>query len=140
LFRRFSDALGVDHSGVESDQVVCCRELFLDMLGRGSPAEAVGAFLIGTENIVSTIYAPVLNAIRRLNEVPARDSVFFALHTVVDDHHQRKLDAIATDFAGTAEGRADLRRGMLKALRLRSTFWDWLHERALAPDRASGVL
>jgi hypothetical protein len=54
------------------------------------------------------------------------------LHTAVDDHHQATLKAIASDFAATAAGRADLTKGMCKALALRDAFWSWLHERAMA--------
>jgi hypothetical protein len=54
------------------------------------------------------------------------------LHTAVDDYHQATLKAIASDFAGTAAGRADLTKGMRKALALRDSFWSWLHERAMA--------
>ena len=58
----------------------------------------------------------------------------------MDDHHQATLQAISVDFATTEQGRRDLRRGMLKALALRSAFWDFLLERALDPARADAVL
>jgi hypothetical protein len=56
--------------------------------------------------------------------------VFFPLHTLVDDAHQASLRDIATDFAATEQGRLDLAKGMHKALALRDSFWNWLHERA----------
>ena len=62
LFQRFAASLGVDTSaqvaGSENDNVVCWREMFMTVLAHGSPAEAVGALGLGTENIVSTIYQP----------------------------------------------------------------------------------
>jgi pyrroloquinoline quinone (PQQ) biosynthesis protein C len=133
LFCRFARALGVDPDEreiPEADEVACWRELFLAVLSHGSPAEAVGALGLGTENIVSTIYRPFVLALSRLDLDP-RDTVFFPLHTAVDDHHQATLQAIAAAFAHTPEGRVGLRRGMLKALSLRTAFWDWLHARAL---------
>src|SRR5262249_30534586 len=137
LFQRFSTAIGVDHHDQrESDQVVCWRELFLQLLAAGSPAEALGALGLGTENIVRAIYRPFVAAISRMGTLDARDTVFFPLHTAVDDHHQATLQAISADFAVREEGRAGLRRGMLKALALRSAFWDWLYARALDPARA----
>jgi pyrroloquinoline quinone (PQQ) biosynthesis protein C len=141
LFQRFSTAIGVvrDESP-ELDQVVCWREMFLSTLSTGSPAEALGALGLGTENIVRTIYGSFVKAIERLGDLDPRDTVFFPLHTAVDDHHQGTLQAVSTDFAGTAEGRSGLRRGMLKALSLRAGFWDWLYERAMNPSRASEVL
>jgi pyrroloquinoline quinone (PQQ) biosynthesis protein C len=137
LFQRFSQALGVTQTErSESDQVVCWRDLFLNVLSEGSPAEALGALGIGTENIVRAIYMPFVKAIERLGSLRPEHTVFFPLHTAVDDHHQAALQAISADFAGSDEGRAGLRRGMLKALSLRSAFWDWLYQRALDPARA----
>ena len=141
LFQRFSNAIGVVRDGSpESDQVVCWRELFLSTLSTGSPAEALGALGLGTENIVRTIYGSFVQAIERLGDLDPRDTVFFPLHTAVDDHHQATLQAVSADFAATADGRAGLRRGMLKALSLRAGFWDWMYERAMNPSRASEAL
>ncbi len=141
LFRRFADAIGVGrHDRPEADQVACWRELFLQLLANGSPAEALGALGLGTENIVRTIYGPFVTAIARLGDLAPRDTVFFPLHTAVDDHHQASLQAISADYAKSDAGRAGLRRGMLKALQLRSTFWDWMLERAKDPSCAESVL
>jgi CRP-like cAMP-binding protein len=136
LFRRFQDALGVTPVPPENDavEVVCWREMFLSVLN-GSPAEAVGALGLGTETIVRTIYQPFVDAIARLDLHPS-DTVFFPLHTAVDDHHQETLQRIAADFARTDGGRRDLIKGMRKALSLRSAFWDWMLERALDPTSA----
>jgi len=141
LFHRFSQAVGAPILAPEeeADQVVCWRDSFLSILSLGSPAEAIGALGLGTEAIVSVIYQPFVAALRRLDLAP-REVVFFPLHTLVDDHHQESLAQIATDFAHTSDGRQDLRRGMLKALGLRSAFWDWLHARALDPAHADQVV
>jgi pyrroloquinoline quinone (PQQ) biosynthesis protein C len=138
LFRRFSQALGVDHSSPASDhiEVVCWREMFLAVLSDGTPAEALGALGLGTETIVSAIYKPFVAAIARLNTLQPRDMVFFPLHTLVDDNHQATLRAIAVDFADTPTSRADLAKGMHKALILRNSFWDWLYQRALDGPKA----
>ena len=141
LFQRFSEAIGVRRGdSPESDQVACWRELFLQLLSGGSPAEALGALGLGTENIVRTIYGPFVEAIGRLGDLDPRDTVFFPLHTAVDDHHQATLQGISADFATSDGGRAGLRRGMLKSLQLRCAFWDWLHERAMNPAAADGVV
>lgn len=141
LFRRFSLAVGVTPDPAdEHDQVICWRDMFLAVLGNGSPAEALGALGLGTENIVRTIYGPFVKAIDRLGTLDPRDTVFFPLHTAVDDHHQATLQAISADYARTPEGRSGLRRGMLKSLSLRSAFWDWLHARAMQPAAAESVL
>ena len=135
LFRRFRRALGVldDEARPEAIEVVCWREQFLAILSCGSAAEALGALGLGTETIVQTIYQPFVEAIDRLG-LHRRDSVFFPLHTAVDDHHQATLRDIAIDLAGTPQGRLDLAKGMQKALALRCSFWSWLHQRALQPQ------
>ena len=135
LFRRFRSALGVmdDATVPEAIEVLCWREQFLAILSNGSAAEALGALGLGTETIVQTIYQPFVEAIGRIAMDP-RDSVFFPLHTAVDDHHQATLREIAIDLAATAQGRRDLAKGMQKALALRCSFWSWLHQRALQPE------
>lgn len=133
LFKRFREAVGITAPHDPADEaieLVCWRESFLATLTYGSAAEALGALGLGTEAIVSTIYLPFVAAIGQTSLAP-RDTVFFPLHTAVDDHHQQALEEISLAFAETAEGKGDLRRGMIKALSLRSSFWDWLHERAL---------
>ena len=134
LFQRFRRALGVVNTAPAHDhvEVVCWRETFLSILTHGSAAEALGALGLGTETIVQTLYQPFVDAIERLGTLAPEDAVFFPLHTAVDDHHQATLKAIATDFAETPQGRADLAKGMHKALALRDAFWGWLHERAKA--------
>jgi pyrroloquinoline quinone (PQQ) biosynthesis protein C len=137
LFLRFCRALGVGDSALQGDhiEVVCWRESFLAVLTSGSPAEAIGALGLGTETIVRSIYRPFVTAIERLGTLAPADAVFFPLHTAVDDHHQATLRTIAIDFAATPQGRADLRKGMRKALALRDSFWGWLHQRALSQPR-----
>jgi pyrroloquinoline quinone (PQQ) biosynthesis protein C len=135
LFRRFRRALGVldNEARPELIEMVCWREQFLAILSNGSAAEALGALGLGTETIVQTIYQPFVDAIGRIGMHP-RDSVFFPLHTAVDDHHQATLRDIAIDLAATEQGRLDLAKGMQKALALRCSFWSWLHQRALQPE------
>lgn len=139
LFRRFRRALGVrdEEGGEEALEVVCWREQFLSILTTGSAAEALGALGLGTETIVQTIYQPFVEAVGRIGMAP-QDSVFFPLHTAVDDHHQATLREIAIDLAGTPQGRMDLAKGMHKALGLRCSFSSWLHLRALDPETLRG--
>jgi pyrroloquinoline quinone (PQQ) biosynthesis protein C len=132
LFRRFCRVAGVENSGHDTDsiEVICWREMFLAVLSGGSTAEALGAIGLGTENVVSTMYKHFLPAVEVLAVDPS-ETVFFPLHAAVDDHHQETLMEISRHYAGTEAGRADLRKGMRKALTLRAGFWDWLHQRAM---------
>lgn len=134
LFRAVGERLGAapfDESDRDSLDVVCWREQFLDTLTHGSSAQAIGALGLGTEGIVKHFYQHLLEAMRRFSGLPRRDYVFFELHCLVDDEHTAALNGIARDLAVDAEARSDLRKGMLKALRLRVGFWDWMLERAL---------
>ncbi len=133
LIHRFRSALGVADTGIEddTDEVVCWREMFLGVLSGGSPAEAVGALGPGTEGVVRDLYAPLVEALKRLPDLSPRDVVFFPLHAAIDDHHQATLLDIARHYARTEQGRRDLAKGMRKALALRASFWDWMYERAL---------
>ena len=141
LFRRFRRALGVadDEPEEEHPEVIAWRELLLAVLSQGSAAEAVGALGLGTEGIVPVIYPAFVDALRRLGDVAPRDGVFFPLHTLVDDHHQASLQAIARKLGTSPRGHRDLSLGMTKALALRDSFWSWLHQRALAMAPAGGV-
>lgn len=133
LFDRFCAAVCVDPTTiaeVESVQSACWRELFHNLLLTGTPAEAVGALSYGTEAVVSELYRQILDGCSHVSGLTARDTVFFALHTEVDDGHQAALASIAADLGATTHGREELRKGMYKALGLRSAFWSHLHDRA----------
>lgn len=138
LFRRFRRALGVSDGdpAVEHLEVTAWRELLLSVISQGTAAEAVGAMGLGTEGIVPAIYPAFAKALQRLGDVAPRDAVFFPLHTLVDDHHQASLRALAGKLAASSRGRRGLALGMTKALALRDAFWGWLHQRALAMDPA----
>ena len=133
LFERFQQAVDVLGSHGHTDdvlEVVCWRESFYHLLSNGSPAEAVGAIGLGTENVVNRIYTPIIRAIERLGTLDRREYVFFELHCEVDEDHHEALLNIAREFAELPQNRIDLRKGMLKALGLRAIFWDWMHNRA----------
>ena len=95
---------------------------------------------MGTETIVQTLYQPFVTAINGLGAIEACDAVFFPLHTAVDDHHQATLKQVAAAYAVDPQGRADLAKGMVKALSLRDAFWNWLHQRALDPVRTRALV
>lgn len=138
LFRRFRRALGVSDRDPSKEhvEVVAWRELLLTVLSHGSAAEAVGALGLGTEGIVPAIYPAFVQALQQRGHVAPRDGVFFGLHTLVDDHHQASLTALACKLAATPRGRDGLALGMTKALALREAFWSWLHQRALGMEPA----
>jgi pyrroloquinoline quinone (PQQ) biosynthesis protein C len=132
LFHRFRVAVAGPAEADDEDhlEVICWRDMLLAVISQGSAAEAVGALGLATESIVPTLYQPFMQAIERIGHLHPRDTVFFPLHTAVDDQHQATLRQIAIDHAATEAGRRDLTTGMHKALALRDSFWSWLHQRA----------
>ena len=138
LFQRFRRALDVPDAASEDDsiEVVCWREMFLGVLSGGSPGESIGALGLGTEGIVRFLYAPFVEALKRVPDLAPRDTVFFPLHTAVDDHHQATLLNIAAHYGQNEQGRRDLAKGMRKSLALRASFWDWMYERAMTKGAA----
>lgn len=135
LFRRFCAALGVEPVAAvdEAPEVRRWRESFSRLLTSGSPAIAIGALGLGTENIVRDIYAQLAEALERVEDLDPRDTAFFPLPASIDDHHTQTLAEIAADLATTPIARHELRHGMLVALSLRTRFWDWMYLRALDP-------
>lgn len=138
LFHRFYKAVkGSECQELDevSLHVVCWREMLYNVIAQGSEAEGIGALGFGTENIVKHIYRQILTAIRKHTQVHYQDYVFFNLHCEIDDHHCAALQTIAIDFIQTEQGRRDIHKGMLKALNLRVSFWDWMYERALQMEK-----
>ncbi|MFT6107660.1 MAG: pyrroloquinoline quinone (PQQ) biosynthesis protein C [Planctomycetota bacterium] len=125
LFGRFCRALGLQSADLDVPPVptIEWRSALRASLRAGSGAYAVGALGLGTEAVVSTIYQPIVQGLKRLPELQKQDIVFFELHCHVDDQHYEDLRTIAIDLAGTRVGRLELERGMHDALELRLQFW-----------------
>jgi pyrroloquinoline quinone (PQQ) biosynthesis protein C len=95
----------------------------------------VGAIGLGTESIVKFVYRHLIEAIEKHTKLSLEQYVFFPLHTEVDDEHGLILLRIAEELAGESEDSAlQLRKGMLKALNLRASYWDNMYERAKQID------
>lgn len=131
LFRRFQDAMNVNRETQPGFEVQVWRELFLGIIQQGNAAEAVGAIGIGTESVVKFIYKYIIDAIRNHTKLSLEQYVFFPLHTEVDDEHGLILLNIASEMAAENEYAAQsLRKGMLKALNIRASYWDDMLDRA----------
>lgn len=133
LFRKLCRAMGIGEEalGDPHQSTVRWRSRFRRFLESSSPAAGVGALGLGTESIVKGIYGQILPGIQSLAFLSREDYVFFELHCVVDDQHQKDLLQVAVDLITTPEARRELRRGMLTALDLRGELWDRLYTRAL---------
>lgn len=132
LFRRFQNALGVDSRSQPLCRAVTnWRQKFHSMLQRCSASEAIGAMGLGTESVVKHVYRYITTAIQDHTDLPRRDYVFFELHSEVDDEHAELMMRIADDLVDEAPSNLEqIRRGMIKALDLRATFWDAMYARA----------
>lgn len=137
LFSNFQKSMGVD--SVSPDvEVQVWRESFLTLVNTGNQAEVVGAIGLGTESIVKFIYHDVIKSIENNTNLSIEEYVFFPLHTEVDDEHGLILLDIAEELAAKdEESAASLRKGMLKALNLRASYWDNMYERAIKIDALS---
>lgn len=132
LFKNFQASMGVDLSVNPDVEVQIWRESFLTLINNGDEAEAVGAIGLGTESIVKFIYRDIIQSLEKYTNLSLEEYVFFPLHTEVDDEHGLILLAIAEELAAKDEKSAEsLRKGMLKALNLRASYWDNMYDRAI---------
>ena len=131
LFRRFCRAIGVSSAELQtpSDAALRWRERFSRLLHNATPAAAVGALGLGTEEIVKHIYVPLLAGIRGLG-LKREDFVFFELHCLVDDQHAVDLHNVSLNLLRDGRNYNEMRLGMKEALNLRNEFWDHLYRRA----------
>jgi pyrroloquinoline quinone (PQQ) biosynthesis protein C len=135
LFARFQYALGITEEWRANNpyckEAVVWRDSLMSFLSTPDSAQAVGALGLGTENVVKYIYEPIVAAIQNHLDMSLEESVFFPLHSEVDDEHGLILQKIAADFIAESDySYHQLRSGMLTALDLRATFWDTLLIRA----------
>lgn len=139
LFRDFCGSLGITAAELEQVQPAAdrWRRRFLLGLQQGTPAFCCGALGLGTEGVVRPIYRQLLAGIRRATPLARAEYLFFELHCLVDDQHQKDLLGIAADQVQQPDGFEQLRAGMRFALDLRCEFWQQLHERALRMGKAA---
>lgn len=139
LFAIFQRAVGVD-ARYESEHkpsttVEVWRDLALQKCRSDQVGVAVGAIGIGTEFVVPTIYAYLLEGIRAHTRLAEADYFFFTLHAKCDQAHAADLRSISIDIAARPEHREALRFGALSALNLRKAFFDIMLSRAIdAPE------
>lgn len=139
LFKRFQTAMGAENTAV-GIEVEIWRESFLSLIQNGTSVEAVGAIGLGTESVVKHIYKYLIEAIEKHTNLTLDQYVFFPLHTEVDDEHGLILLEIAEELASVNETAAmELRKGMLKSLNLRASFWDDMYERAKILDKETSM-
>ena len=131
LFNRFRKALGTKGNADIDEATEIWREMFLNVLYSGSEAEVIGAIGIGTESIVKYIYKYITEGIQEHTDLKKYDYVFFELHSEIDDEHGKIMIQIAEDMVrDNPNSLAEIRKGMLKALSLRTMFWDMMLARA----------
>ena len=129
MFARFRRALGAAEIRDTGEIAEDWKSLFMAQLSQASAAEALGALGLGTESIVKHFYRPLIAAIQNHTDLQRRDYVFFELHAEIDDEHGELMLNIASDLVAANPNHAEaMRRGMQKALSLRSLFCDRMLE------------
>lgn len=141
LYRRFCYAIGITDTELStpSHAARCWRDRFMRFLANATPAAAVGALGLGTENIVKPVYRQLLDGIRRLGTLDRKDYVFFELHCTVDDQHALDLHNVALELLKTRRSHREMRLGMCEALDMRQQFWSHLARRANSVLRAASA-
>jgi pyrroloquinoline quinone (PQQ) biosynthesis protein C len=133
--------MGIDGQSKPGIEVEIWREGFLSLVQNSSMPAAVGAIGLGTESVVKYIYRDIIQALERYTNLSLEQYVFFPLHTEVDDEHGLILLNIAEQIASESpEAERELRKGMLRALNLRASFWDDMYKRALVLSNATVTL
>lgn len=132
MFAHFRKAIGADDVRDTGEIAQDWKELFIAQLTQAGPAEALGALGLGTESIVKHFYRPLIQAIRNHTDLSRRNYVFFELHAELDDEHGELMLNIASELMEDDPANCGaMRRGMNKALGLRSLFCDRMLEMEL---------
>ena len=132
LFRRFQEALGVDANNRRVTPA-CPGEVWSQQflaLCKTNECVGVGAIGIGTEMVVASIYAEILEGIKAHTGLTAKERVFFDLHSECDEEHAAQMLLITRDMARDARSCRQIEHGVNSAIELRSAFWDAMFERA----------
>lgn len=133
LFQRFRDALGAEAPPAPKASDARCGEEWRDafqQLCETNACVGIGAIGIGTELIVSKIYAQILKGLKSHSKLSPTERVFFDLHSHCDDEHAEQLMGIAKELAENREACEQIGHGVLMAINLRRHFWDRMLERA----------
>jgi pyrroloquinoline quinone (PQQ) biosynthesis protein C len=135
IFARFEAAIGIDEAYRANHKPSMTVELWRDLALQKCRSErtgvGVGAIGIGTEMVVPTIYAYILDSIRSHTSLDEEDYFFFTLHAACDHEHAAALIGITVDLASEPENREAIRFGVHSALNLRKAFWDIMLSRAI---------
>lgn len=144
IFRDFKTTIGVDKA-FEADQRACeavlqWRDNFQKLCSDNSFCVGLGAMGFGTELVVPKIYSHIILAIEAHSSFEKAASHFFRLHVDCDDDHSDVLVDVISDYAETYTNRKLIRNGAVKALDLRTVFWDAMLTRAMSsPTKKSLV-
>ena len=132
LYRRFQIAVGADlnYDASECGVSLNWSKQFLALCEKNE-CVGVGALGIGTELIVSKIYHQILECLKNHTDLTVEERVFFDLHSECDDDHAAQLISIAADLAITQDACEEIEHGVNMAIKMRTKFWDTLHQRAL---------
>jgi quercetin dioxygenase-like cupin family protein/pyrroloquinoline quinone (PQQ) biosynthesis protein C len=126
IFRRFlRGALGVDDVD-HIEYASCTRQFVCGYLAAVQHAEpmAAAAFLaLGTEGIVSRMYAIMRTGLARAG-IPDAELEFFDIHIACDDNHAVTLERLMRSYAGLPGWFEACAGAIDHALGLRATFFD----------------
>jgi pyrroloquinoline quinone (PQQ) biosynthesis protein C len=130
LFRRFLRALGQDaeslRQAVPLPETSAFIEEFEAVCRQTSWIEGLGGLGPGTECVVPTLYAPLLQGIERSGVVSPADYIFWTIHVKCDDEHGANILASLAPHASSPKAIETIRRGAMRVLEARRRWFDAL--------------
>lgn len=146
LFRRFLTALGLDEAELARIEPVPAtddfNETYRSLCRDAHWLEGLAAMGPGTEGIVPSLYAQILQGIRTSGEVSPADYVFWTIHVHCDEGHARNIQEAMRPYASDPSLQRLIWRGAMRALGARQRWFDGLLGHVFAdtpPRRVSGT-
>lgn len=133
LFLKFQKSLDcqIVPDKIQEEFAFSWAEKVLKSIQDSTICKSLGIIGFGTEFVVKDIYKNFIEAIEKYTDINKEDSVFFYLHSIVDDDHADILVKISESFMNSENNIKEIEEGMFLALDLRCEFWNKLYERAL---------
>ncbi len=126
LAARFAEALGWSAADLASPSPSSrrWRTDLLHFLQQATPAEAIGALVLGGDALATAAVAPVLAALLQRGDLRRDALAWFELQTLGEGRHLADLFQLVTAATAMPRGHDELRAGLVHALGLRAAFLD----------------
>jgi pyrroloquinoline-quinone synthase len=128
LFRRFTQALGIDDAALAASptapETQAMIDTYLNLPCQYGYLAGLGAICFASEGIVNALYTQLYQGIVGAAALPKEALIFFELHIDVDDSHAAKLAALIEPRLTSEEQAITLNRAILEAMDARCNFFN----------------